>query len=108
MEVIDDIRGRHEPASYNAVSPGAVSRRVAAIANELIDNILTYTDRQGRIVSDRFLDLPDKSESPDYYERVKQPIDFNTIRDKATDEAYNSLDEVQAVFHHIKTLLVSC
>ena len=40
-----------------------------------------------------FLRLPPRSEFPDYYEVIKNPIDFEIISSKLKQNRYNSMDE---------------
>lgn len=35
--------------------------------------------RHGNILVTNFMDLPDKRENPDYYEKISKPIDITTV-----------------------------
>eukprot|EP00048_Salpingoeca_helianthica_P008050 m.117968 g.117968 ORF g.117968 m.117968 type:complete len:1260 (-) comp14500_c0_seq9:75-3854(-) len=67
-------------------------RRIAAIASELVEILSSHTDRLGRYLSDHFAELPD---DPEYYSTVRNPIDLNTIRERAVARQYSSLDDLQ-------------
>ena len=52
---------------------------MAVVAGELGEVLGAQTDRLGRVVSERFAELPDRKEAPEYYAAVRAPIDLNTI-----------------------------
>ena len=40
--------------------------------------------------------LPTQKELPEYYELIKQPVDFNKIKKKMAEYRYRNLDELEA------------
>ncbi len=40
--------------------------------------------------------LPTQKELPEYYETIKQPVDFNKIKKKLGEHRYRNLDELEA------------
>ena len=62
------------PSSGASNSPS--SAKLALQMRTLIDCLLNYSDRSGRVLSEPFLQLPTRRELPDYYEIIKRPIDL--------------------------------
>ncbi|KAB7505112.1 Protein polybromo-1 [Armadillidium nasatum] len=60
----------------------------------LFNAIRDYRDKDGRQLSEVFLRLPPKSQYPDYYEVIKQPIDLERILQKWKSGCYSSLDDI--------------
>ena len=58
-------------------------------------NVLILSNRDGRVLSDPFLQLPTRRELPDYYEIIKKPIDLKRIQARIKDNKYSSLDQLQ-------------
>lgn len=52
------------------------SAKLALQMRTLMDLILKYADREGRVLSEPFLQLPTRRELPDYYDVIKKPIDL--------------------------------
>ena len=48
-------------------------------AKELWQKLVHYKDATGRQVSELFLELPLKSEYPEYYQIIENPLALNTI-----------------------------
>ena len=47
---------------------------------KLLDIVMKYKDKDGRVLSDRFTHLPSRKELPDYYEVIKKPLDLRKIK----------------------------
>lgn len=60
-------------------SSSPTSAKLALQMRTLIDLLLKYKDRNGRVLSEPFLQLPTRRELPDYYEIIKKPIDFKRL-----------------------------
>lgn len=60
----------------------------------LIGCVLKYSDSDGRVLSEPFLQLPTRRELPDYYEIIKKPIDLKRIQQRIKDGKYFSLDQL--------------
>lgn len=72
-------------------------RIITTRCQQLFDTIRDYKEpKAGRQLSIIFLRLPSKSDYPDYYEIIKNPIDMDRIQSKISK--YNSLDEIMADF----------
>ncbi|CAF1110954.1 unnamed protein product [Adineta steineri] len=64
---------------------------------KLLDFVVKYRDNEdNRILSKPFMRLPTQKELPEYYETIKQPVDFNKIKKKLSENRYRSLDELEA------------
>lgn len=42
--------------------------------------ICTFSSEDNRVLSKPFMRLPTQKELPEYYETIKQPVDFNKIK----------------------------
>ncbi|CAK8698479.1 unnamed protein product [Clavelina lepadiformis] len=61
---------------------------------ELYENLVTETDEAGRVIADLFMQLPDRS-NEDYYEKIKEPIDFLTIGENLENGKYFTIAELE-------------
>lgn len=52
-----------------------------------------HTDKQGRLVSELFLELPSKDDYPDYYVLIKNPIALDEIMERTA--TYKSIEELR-------------
>ncbi len=64
----------------------------------LIDQLKDHKDSKGRMLSLIFLRLPNPKEFPDYFEVIKNPIDFDRVNAKMKQGSYSSIDECLADF----------
>lgn len=55
-------------------------------------------DAKGRQLSLIFLRLPNQKEFPDYFEVIKNPIDFEMISTRLKQSRYSSVEEVRFFF----------
>ncbi|CAF1072530.1 unnamed protein product [Adineta steineri] len=63
----------------------------------LYDFVIKYRDNDdNRILSKPFMRLPTPKELPEYYEMIKNPVDFNKIKKKLTEYRYRHLDELES------------
>uniref|UniRef100_H2ZED6 Polybromo 1 n=1 Tax=Ciona savignyi TaxID=51511 RepID=H2ZED6_CIOSA len=67
----------------------------------LYEAIVTETDEDGRVIAEMFMQLPDKT-NLEYYQLIKEPIDFLMIGDRMEENYYKSVIE----FEKDVTLLV--
>lgn len=58
---------------------------------------------EGRVVSELFMDLPDRKHYADYYQLIKQPICLNDIRQRILSNQYTSIHDM----HRDVALMVS-
>ncbi|KAI8350693.1 hypothetical protein B0O80DRAFT_389041, partial [Mortierella sp. GBAus27b] len=60
----------------------------------------------GRVISDLFMELPDREDYPDYYMTIKNPIALDIIRKKINSGAYKTLgsfeDDFELMFENAK------
>ncbi|KAJ3223894.1 hypothetical protein HK099_000555 [Clydaea vesicula] len=56
--------------------------------NKVIKKVSNLKDRDGRLVCELFLELPDKFEYPDYYVEIKKPIALETIKENINTAKY--------------------
>lgn len=73
--------------------------------------------RDGRILSEPFIKLPSKKDLPDYYDVIKQPMDFKRIKQKLKENKYGTIEEINsdinilcnnAQIYNMDGSLVSC
>ncbi|CAF3816032.1 unnamed protein product [Rotaria magnacalcarata] len=63
----------------------------------LLDFVIKYRDNDdNRVLSKPFMRLPTQKELPEYYETIKNPVDFNKIKKKLGENRYRSLNEIEA------------
>ncbi|XP_052893042.1 protein polybromo-1 [Anopheles moucheti] len=66
---------------------------------QMYDTIREYREpKQNRQLSYIFMKLPSKSEYPDYYDIIKDPIDIEKIEKKLRQQIYESVDDMAADF----------
>lgn len=64
----------------------------------LLETVKTATDRQGRILSTAFVDLPSKLDYPDYYQEIPRPIDLKRIESTAYGTIDGLITDLQLMF----------
>ena len=71
--------------------------------NDLLRN---YRNDKGRLLTEHLIRLPSKRTASDYYELIKQPIDFNKIQQKFKSDEYHTFQQfeadIQLVFSNAK------
>ncbi|GAB0097679.1 polybromo [Sergentomyia squamirostris] len=66
---------------------------------QFYDSIREYREsKANRLLSAVFMKLPSKSDYPDYYDIIKNPIDMEKIANKMKHQVYDSVDEMGADF----------
>ncbi|KAI0981627.1 hypothetical protein GJ496_011060, partial [Pomphorhynchus laevis] len=83
-----------ENTSMNISTADSVSAKVAQKMQTLISIVLQYRDCDGRILSTPFVKLPTRKELKDYYAIIKQPIDFQKIKQRLKNSYYKTVDEL--------------
>ena len=68
----------------------------SSIFHEVLDVLKKATDKDGRVMSEIFMDLPSKDYYPDYYVAIKKPISINIIEQKAEKQGYSDFDALSA------------
>ncbi|CAF0781322.1 unnamed protein product [Adineta ricciae] len=78
-------------------SDDPISPKLFKQLSTLLDFVIKYRDNEdNRVLSKPFMRLPTQKELPEYYETIKQPVDFNKIKKKLSEHRYRSLDELEA------------
>merc|ERR1711981_1249072 len=65
---------------------------------KLLEVVMQYEDRDGRILSEPFYKLPSRKELPDYYEVLREPVDIAKIQQRIDDEKYEDMDALERDF----------
>uniref|UniRef100_A0A060TDA8 ARAD1D41888p n=1 Tax=Blastobotrys adeninivorans TaxID=409370 RepID=A0A060TDA8_BLAAD len=65
---------------------------VKATMLSVIDDLISYK-KQGRQLSDLFMDVPSKKDYPDYYKIIKNPSSFNTLRSQVEEGAAKDMNK---------------
>ncbi|XP_042909871.1 probable global transcription activator SNF2L2 [Parasteatoda tepidariorum] len=65
---------------------------------KLINVVIHYKEKDDRVLSKAFMQLPSKRELPDYYEVIKKPVDLQKIKNRIRDHRYRSLDDLESDF----------
>eukprot|EP00095_Tigriopus_kingsejongensis_P009080 maker-scaffold742_size103727-snap-gene-0.20 protein:Tk09080 transcript:maker-scaffold742_size103727-snap-gene-0.20-mRNA-1 annotation:"protein polybromo-1 isoform x2" len=74
------------------------SYRASEKIKSLFETLRDHKDSKGRQLSLIFLKLPNPKEFPDYFEVIKNPVDFEKISSKMKQGVYNALEECLADF----------
>uniref|UniRef100_A0A182MT35 Polybromo-1 n=1 Tax=Anopheles culicifacies TaxID=139723 RepID=A0A182MT35_9DIPT len=83
----------NKPARKNNTTP------LETKLKQMYDTIREYREpKQNRQLSYIFMKLPSKSEYPDYYDIIKDPIDIEKIEKKLRQQIYESVDDMAADF----------
>lgn len=64
-----------------------------------MDALLTFENSDGETIYEPFLDLPSRSEYPDYYQIIKQPISISMIQAKIGKNQYESEADLEDDVH---------
>ncbi|KAF9979523.1 hypothetical protein BGZ65_006438 [Modicella reniformis] len=70
---------------------------------QILDRLESLTDKNGRVISDLFMELPDREEYPDYYLTIKNPIAFDIIRNRLGSGGYGG-DNISSFAKDLRTL----
>lgn len=94
-EKIKDAQGQFTP-----IKPKKMKGKIPLVIQQklrgLYDGLIGYTDAKGRQLSAVFTKLPSKTDYPDYYEVIKQPLDLDKIGVKLKNGIYESLEDLLA------------
>ncbi|KAG0006693.1 hypothetical protein BGZ80_005173, partial [Entomortierella chlamydospora] len=80
---------RHGEGSVSIIEGISLKDKREAMS-QILDRLENFTDKSGRLISELFLELPDREEYPDYYLTIKNPIAFDIIRDKLDSGLYDN------------------
>uniref|UniRef100_A0A4W4E247 SWI/SNF related, matrix associated, actin dependent regulator of chromatin, subfamily a, member 2 n=1 Tax=Electrophorus electricus TaxID=8005 RepID=A0A4W4E247_ELEEL len=81
-------RGR-PPAEKLSPNPPKLTKQMSAI----VDTVINYRD--GRQLSEVFVQLPSRKELPEYYELIRKPVDFKKIKERVRNHKYRSLGDLE-------------
>merc|ERR1712141_962978 len=73
-------------------------RRFMKKMKKLLEVVMQYEDRDGRILSEPFYKLPSRKELPDYYEIIRRPVDIAKIQQRIDDDKYEDMDALEKDF----------
>ncbi|CAF4614333.1 unnamed protein product, partial [Rotaria sp. Silwood1] len=74
-----------------------ISSKLYKQMQTLLDFVIKYRDNDdNRILSKPFMRLPTPKELPEYYDMIKNPVDFNKIKKKLSEYRYRNIDELEA------------
>ncbi|XP_062509331.1 probable global transcription activator SNF2L2 [Corticium candelabrum] len=100
----EDIRSAKRQGRQPKSRPGSTLMRQL---KKLLKMIIRHTDEYGRRLSDVFLKLPSSTELPHYYEVIKEPMDFQCMKESVVAGKYESIDEMaedmQLLCHNAQT-----
>merc|ERR1712029_913709 len=77
---------------------GKADRRFMGKMKKLLEVVMQYEDRDGRILSEPFFKLPSRKELPDYYEIIRKPVDISKIQQRIDDDKYEDMDALEKDF----------
>ena len=87
--------------------PPKVDTPMEARIKNVLKTIRRFKNTTGQIMSLSFEKLPDKSELPDYYLEIKEPIAIEQIKRKAKRKKYQSIDhflrDLDLMFNNCKS-----
>jgi len=63
-------------------------------ANELLKGLRKYKNESGQVAINNFERLPDKTERPEYYAAIRNPISLDLIKKKLKRKKYTNIDQV--------------
>ncbi|TPX46625.1 hypothetical protein SeMB42_g02959 [Synchytrium endobioticum] len=87
-------RGRSSIGSSSAAE--SVNEDIKDRCRQIVDRVKSYTDKDGRVVSELFQEMVDRDELPVYYDIIKKPIALSVIEQKIDENRYSSLDDFKA------------
>ncbi|XP_061175393.1 probable global transcription activator SNF2L2 [Saccostrea echinata] len=70
-------------------------RKLTSVMKKILDVVLNYKDRDDRVLSEAFFQLPSKKDLPEYYEIIAKPVDFKKIKQRIRDHRYRSVDDLE-------------
>merc|ERR1711997_541356 len=73
-------------------------RRFMKKMKKLLEVVMQYEDRDGRILSEPFYKLPSRKELPDYYEIIRRPVNIAKIQQRIDDDKYEDMDGLEKDF----------
>merc|ERR1711997_630607 len=96
------------PSGFQEDTPKKKKKKRAREENEeeprmkkmkkLLEVVMQYEDRDGRILSEPFYKLPSRKELPDYYEIIRRPVDIAKIQQRIDDDKYEDMDALEKDF----------
>jgi len=91
-------RARDEPEDEPRKKKKKADRRFMKKMKKLLEVVMQYEDRDGRILSEPFYKLPSRKELPDYYEIIRRPVDISKIQQRIDDDKYDDMDALEKDF----------
>ncbi|KAG9321032.1 hypothetical protein KVV02_004993 [Mortierella alpina] len=94
---------RKHGESNSSITDGLALANKTEAMSQILDRLENLTDKSGRLISELFMELPDREEYPDYYVTITNPIAFDIIRDRLQSGAYNN-DNISSFANDLRTL----
>merc|ERR1712156_125445 len=91
-------RSREEQEDEPRKKKKKADRRFMKKMKKLLEVVMQYEDRDGRILSEPFYKLPSRKELPDYYEIIRRPVDISKIQQRIDDDKYDDMDALEKDF----------
>jgi len=91
-------RTREEAEEEPRKKKKKADRRFMKKMKKLLEVVMQYEDRDGRILSEPFYKLPSRKELPDYYEIIRRPVDISKIQQRIDDDKYDDMDALEKDF----------
>ncbi|KAH7369930.1 hypothetical protein BKA65DRAFT_8698 [Rhexocercosporidium sp. MPI-PUGE-AT-0058] len=77
------------PTPTKETTAVGLTKKEYEIMNSILHRLTNYRDEEGRDISGSFQRVVSKRMLPDYYEIIKEPIAFSTLRGKITKKQYS-------------------
>nr|XP_039251471.1 protein polybromo-1-like isoform X2 [Styela clava] len=74
---------------------GQGSEEVMNKLDDIFNSLLAEVDDEGQGLTDMFMLLPDSKVYPDYYQKIKDPIDLTTIGNKIQNKEYKNINDFE-------------
>merc|ERR1712113_387690 len=91
-------RSREEQEEEPRKKKKKADRKFMKKMKKLLEVVMQYEDRDGRILSEPFYKLPSRKELPDYYEIIRRPVDISKIQQRIDDDKYDDMDALEKDF----------
>ncbi|KAH8835525.1 Bromodomain-containing protein [Flagelloscypha sp. PMI_526] len=87
------IGGKKEATSSKKQDKDSKSLNLIRLLKSRLQTLIELSDDDGRVISQLFLELPNKKEWSIYYEHIKNPISFEEISKKIKQKKYESVQQ---------------
>lgn len=81
------------PTPTKETTAGGLTKKDLETMNGILHRLTNYRDEEGREISGSFQRVVSKRALPDYYEIIKEPVAFSTLRAKISKKQYSNFKE---------------